>query len=75
MVSIQDQQTLSFGGSTEPCAYVEFKSLGLPTERTTELSEKLCALIEKTVGVPQARIYIEFSNPERSMWGWDGRTF
>lgn len=75
MVSVVDQQTMSFAGSTSPCAYVEFKSIGLPQDRTTEISAKICSLIEKTVDVPQDRIYIEFSNAERSMWGWDGRTF
>ncbi len=75
MVLIKDQQTMSFAGSTEPSAYIELKSLGLPESQTAELSLQLCEQITKLINVPQNRIYIEFSSPERHMWGWDGRTF
>ena len=75
MVLIKDQQTMSFAGSTELSAYIELKSLGLPENQTTELSRQLCEHIAELINVPQNRIYIEFSSPERHMWGWDGRTF
>ncbi len=75
MVLINDQQNMSFAGSTEPSAYIELKSLGLPDNQTAELSRQLCEHIADLINVPQNRIYIEFSSPERHMWGWDGRTF
>ena len=75
MVLIKDQQIMSFAGSTEASAYIELKSLGLPESQTTELSRQLCEHIAELINVPQYRIYIEFSSPERHMWGWDGRTF
>lgn len=66
---------MSFGADTAPCAYLELKSLGLPEARTAELSAALCTLVEAQLGVPKARVYIEFASPPRHMFGFDGRTF
>jgi phenylpyruvate tautomerase PptA (4-oxalocrotonate tautomerase family) len=75
MVKLEDEVSLSFGGNSDDCAYVEFKSIGLPVNETKFLSSQLSALIEKTVGVSQDRIYIEFADASRSLWGWNGTTF
>ena len=75
MVKLQDAQTLLFAGTTEPAAHLKLKSLGLPENHTAEYSSKLCAFISAALDIDSSRIYIEFSNPERHMWGWDGRTF
>ena len=75
MVKVSADHTLIFGGSNEPAAYLQLKSLGLPENRTAEYSEKLCAFIGKTLDINSNRIYIEFSSPERHMWGWDKTTF
>jgi len=32
-------------------------------------------LIKQQLGIDESRVYIEFSNPERHMWGWNGATF
>lgn len=75
MVDLSAGRSMSFAGSTEPLACLELKSLGLPEAETAELSAALCRFIADALGVPPARIYIEFSSPQRHMWGWDGRTF
>ena len=75
MVNIDDKQTLVFASSNLPAAYLELKSLGLPEAETTDLSSSLCAFINETLGIDAGRIYIEFSNAERHMWGWKGGTF
>ena len=75
MVKIMPQQHLIFAGNDEPAAHIKLKSLGLPESDTTELSAKICDFINNELGINSARIYIEFSSPERHMWGWDGRTF
>lgn len=64
-----------FGGSDEPTAYLELKSIGLPQEATTALSGALCDLISEHLEISKDRIYIEFANAERKMWGWNGATF
>jgi len=75
MVKIQSEQTLIFAGSNAPAAHVKLKSLGLPESNTTDFSEKLCSFISSEFNINSSRIYIEFANPERHMWGWDGKTF
>jgi phenylpyruvate tautomerase len=75
MVLLEPVADMCFGGDMAPCAYLELKSLGLPEERTPELSAALCRLIDEQLGVPKARIYIEFASPPRHLFGFDGRTF
>lgn len=75
MVSLQANLAMCFAGDAAPCASVQLKSLGLPGQQTTEFSASLCDFLQQQTGIPTARIYIEFSDPERQMWGWDRRTF
>lgn len=75
MVKIKPEQTLIFAGSNAPAAHVMLKSLGLPENRTAEYSEKICSFLNETLNIDSGRIYIEFTSPERHMWGWNGGTF
>lgn len=75
MVKIQPDQALIFAGSNAPAAHIKLKSLGLAENKTTGFSAKICAFISSELNISSARIYIEFANPERHMWGWDNRTF
>ena len=75
MVSIQPEKSLVFGGTDDPAAFVRLKSIGLPTERCPELAQKICSLIEQELGVPKDRIFIDFKDLERSLFGWNGKTF
>lgn len=75
MVSLEFNGDMIFGGETSPVAYLELKSIGLPEERTTELSNFLCELIADQLEIPPDRVYIEFSNAERHLWGWNSTTF
>lgn len=75
MVQIQDNQSLIFAGDDSPCALLQLKSLGLPENSTADFSSRLCNFINEQTGISSQRIYIEFSSPQRHMWGWDQRTF
>ncbi len=75
MVAFAPQQPMLFGGSDAPCAYLELKSIGLPTARVQTLSQALCRLLDDALKIPPARVYIEFSDVKASLWGWDGATF
>ncbi|MBL4711762.1 MAG: hypothetical protein JKX75_04585 [Gammaproteobacteria bacterium] len=75
MVKILPEQPLIFAGTNEPAAHVTLKSLGLAENETSELSSKICSFITTQFNIKSARIYIEFSNPERHMWGWNEKTF
>lgn len=75
MVRLEHNPHMLFGGEDTPLAYLELKSIGLPGDRTAELSQALCDLVSSALGVPSERIYIEFADAERHMWGWNGSTF
>lgn len=75
MVSIEDNVDMCFAGDTTPCAYLELKSIGLPGDRTAALSATLCELMASELTIASDRVYIEFADAERHMWGFNGKTF
>ena len=75
MVNLQHNPDMLFAGSDAPLAFLRLNSIGLPESRTGELSAALCSAITGRFGIPAERIYIEFCNAERHLWGWDGGTF
>jgi phenylpyruvate tautomerase PptA (4-oxalocrotonate tautomerase family) len=75
MVSVETNTAMRFAGATEPLAYIELKSIGLPESITTPASKALCDLVAAETGVRPEHIYIEFANAAPGMWGWNGDTF
>ena len=75
MVILEDGRDLFFAGTSDPAAYVEFKSIGLPELKTAHYSRALCDLLAETLEIPAERVYIEFSAPPRHLFGWNGGTF
>ncbi len=75
MVAVEDGATMMFAGSGEPLAFVELKSIGLPESEASGFATKLCSHLEKTLGIPPGRVYIEFTDVQRAMFGWNGKTF
>jgi hypothetical protein len=66
---------LIFAGSDEPAAFIRLKSIGLPKERNTDFSEKICGFVEQELKVPPNRVFIDFKDLERDMFGWNAKTF
>ena len=75
MVSIKPDTPLIFGGAADPAAFVRLKSIGLAEDRCAEFSEKICGFIEQELEIPKNRVFIDFKDLERKMFGWDGKTF
>ena len=75
MVSLEAGVPMLFGGSAEPAVYMELKSIGLPESRTAELSAALAQFATTHLGIPAERVYIEFADAARHMWGFNGGTF
>ena len=75
MVAIEPATQMLFAGTNEPACYLELKSIGLAEDKIPALSHVLCQEIETQLGITKDRIYIEFANAPRSMWGWNGSTF
>ena len=74
MVRLNVNPQLWFGGTDAPAAFLQLKSIGLPQD-TSALSQALCDFIETQLKVPKARVYIEFTDVQRQLWGWDSGTF
>ena len=76
MTSLVTDATMTFGGTPEPACFVELKNIGIFTPaQTATLSSDLCSRLQKALGVPPGRIYIEFTNAQGHLWGHDGETF
>lgn len=75
MTQFERLETMTFGGSADPACFLQLKSIGLPEAKTKELSATLCEFVEERLGVPSSRVYIEFVDAPRTMWGFNGSTF
>lgn len=75
MVIVRDKEDIFFDGSNLPAAYLEVKNIGEFTpEKTKELSKRFCDHIEK-LGIPPNRVYIEYNDAKRYLWGYNRTTF
>lgn len=75
MTSVESNASMTFAGTDEPLAFLELKSIGLPDSITAGVSEALCQLVARETGTDTDRIYIEFTDAPRKMWGWNNGTF
>ena len=76
MTNLIPRCEMTFGGTFEPACYVEIKNIGkFKPEQTQRMSAKLCETLHGSLGVSQARIYLEFSDATGYLWGHDGTTF
>jgi len=76
MTALDYLQSMTFGGSSAPCCYVELKNVGrFRPELTQRLTEEVCERLSSGFGMAADRIYIEFVDAEGFCWGHDGATF
>ncbi len=76
MTAFQSDVPMTFAGTVEPVCYLEVKSIGkMSPTQTKAMSQDFCQMINDKLGVPINRIYIEFADVERHLWGWNGSTF
>ena len=75
MVAVKTETVILFGASDSPAAFVNLKSIGLPRDKCSEYSAKICEFIEQELGIPEDRVYIDFSDLNGKMFGWNSKTF
>jgi len=75
LVSLESSAAILFGGTDDPCAFVELFSLGLPEDQAPRLSEMICGLLRESLNIDPRRIYIKMSDHQANLWGWNGETF
>jgi phenylpyruvate tautomerase len=74
--AVVDGVTMLHGGAAGPAAFVDVRSIGgLAPKVCQGLAQKVCALLESTLGVPGARVYLNFTDVAGAKWGHDGGTF
>jgi len=67
---------MTFGGTSAPTAFVAVKNIGtMRPEDTERLSRELVERLEKALGIPPDRVYVQFTDAVDHMWGWNGGTF
>eukprot|EP00640_Fibrocapsa_japonica_P006360 CAMPEP_0113942858 /NCGR_PEP_ID=MMETSP1339-20121228/13141_1 /TAXON_ID=94617 /ORGANISM="Fibrocapsa japonica" /LENGTH=177 /DNA_ID=CAMNT_0000947519 /DNA_START=41 /DNA_END=574 /DNA_ORIENTATION=+ /assembly_acc=CAM_ASM_000762 len=75
MVSLKFAK-MSFGGSKDPCAFVDLISLGrIEPDLNKEMSSKISELMNKHFGIPKNRLYVQFFDSPRENFGFNGSTF
>jgi phenylpyruvate tautomerase len=75
MVTISSSDTLMSGKPGE-AAFVDVRSIGgLSDDVNKQLSKKVCALLKESIGVPENRTYLNFTDVGAANWGWKGSTF
>ena len=71
-----ESEAIAFGGSREPAAYLEIRSIGALDEDTNaSLSGALCKLLHETVSIQPDRVFLNFIDVQRADWGWNGTTY
>jgi phenylpyruvate tautomerase len=76
MTLVQTDQVMTYSGTQEPCAFVRIVSIGgLNAEKNVTISTEVCGLLESQYKIDPSRVYIEFVDSERHMFGWNSRTF
>lgn len=74
MIAVDQQTPMSMGGSDAPTALLDYRALGLPSDRKA-FSDALCSLISEELSIAGDRIYISMNDSERQDWGWNHSTF
>lgn len=76
MTAFEAGLPMTFAGTSDPACYIEVKSIGtMSPDQTQAMSQDFCQEANEVLGIPENRIYIGFTDVERHLWGWDGRTF
>lgn len=75
MVSVEPAAML-MSGQGGPGAFADVRSIGaLSSGVNKQVTKGLCALLEKALGIPPDRVYVNFTDVPAGDWGWDNDTF
>ncbi|MBP0020901.1 MAG: hypothetical protein J7647_25495 [Cyanobacteria bacterium SBLK] len=76
MTAFEGDIPMTFAGTPDRVCFLEIKNIGtMKPEQTKVMSQDFCQTISQILDVPSERIYIEFADAERHLWGWKGTTF
>jgi len=68
-------QSMMMAGTIGNAAYADIRGIGLVGEPITKLAKEMSVLLERWLGVPADRIYLNFTDVPANRWGWNHETF
>ncbi|XP_018421407.1 PREDICTED: macrophage migration inhibitory factor isoform X2 [Nanorana parkeri] len=74
-VHILPDQVMSFGGSTEPCALCNLKSIGKITGQQKTYTKLLSGILSKVLHISPDRFFFFFFFLNPANVGWNNSTF
>ena len=76
MVLVEPGVGLMMGGSSDPAAFFEVRSIGaISPDQAKALSKSVSEILEEKLKIPPSRVYSNYAGWERNMWGHNGSTF
>ncbi len=70
------QAAILMSGKGGDAAFVDVRGIGgLSGDVNRQLSQKVCRLLNESLGVAPNRVYLNFTELEAANWGWKGNTF
>ena len=76
MTQLEAGVPMTFAGDATPACYVTVRSIGaLDGDRPRQLSAAVAQVIERHLGVPAKRTYLDATDVPARLWGWNGDTF
>ena len=75
MCQCSDNQHLMFGASGEALAFIDLRSIRLPEDQTPQLSQSIVSFVKNHLDINGDRVFINFTNFQPHMWGYNGSTF
>lgn len=75
-VQVNPDHMMMFGGKGDPCALCSLHSIGqISGAQNKQYSKLLCGLLNKHLGIPAERIYINFVDMDAANVAWNNTTF
>ncbi len=76
VMTLFDRPTgMTMAGTANPCCLVEVRSVvSFSPDQTRAIAQAFCAMLAERLGVPSERIFLNFTDFPRTMWGFNGST-
>ncbi|KAK7919015.1 hypothetical protein WMY93_010299 [Mugilogobius chulae] len=74
-VEVNPDKMMMFGNTGDPCALCSLHSIGKISGDQKKYSKLLCGLLNKHLGIPPARVYINFVDMDAANVAWNSSTF
>jgi phenylpyruvate tautomerase PptA (4-oxalocrotonate tautomerase family) len=66
---------MTMAGTIDPSCLIDVRSVvELSADQTQAITSELCALMDHRLGVAPERVFVNFTDFRRAMWGFNGST-